>query len=128
MAMPGTTDLSWRQAWFELLNGRKIKLPSWTGYWKWENNTIMMHLSTGEIIDIRETTNTAYTFTNIAENYWMVLPDDYELTKTDEVLENFNIDLNSAIVKDLNNHGYNYKEIVERFGKELTLGNENSEG
>lgn len=124
MAMPGTTGLSWRQAWFELLNGRKIKLPSWTGYWKWENNTIMIHESSGEIIDIRETKNPAYTFTNIAENYWMILPDDYELTKNDEVIENFNIGLNSVMIKNDNN--YNDNVNLEKFGKELTLGNENS--
>ena len=124
MAMPGTTGLTWRQAWFELLNGRKIKLPSWTGYWKWENNTIMIHESSGEIIDIRETENPAYTFTNIAENYWMILPDDYELTKTDEVIENFNIGLNSVMIK--NDDNYNDNVNLEKFGKELTLGNENS--
>ena len=125
MAMPGTTGLTWRQAWFELLNGRKIKLPSWTGYWKWENNTIMIHESSGEIIDIRETKNPAYTFTNIAENYWMILPDDYELTKTNEVIENFNIGLDSVMIK--NDDNYNDNVNLEKFGKELTLGNENSE-
>lgn len=88
MAKPETTGLSWRQAWFELLNGRKIKLPSWTGYWKWENNTIMMHCSDGTIIDIRETTNPAYTFTNIAENYWMIVSDDYEIENTEDELNN----------------------------------------
>ena len=83
-----TIGLTWRQAWFELLNGRKIKLPSWKGYWKWENHTIMMHCSDGEIIDIRETTNPAYTFTNIAENDWMVVSDDYEIIDVDQTLEN----------------------------------------
>ncbi len=88
MAKPGTTGLSWRQAWFELLNGRKIKLPSWSGYWKWENYTIMMYCSNGETIDIRDTTNPAYTFTNIASDDWMVVSDDYEITDTNPTLEN----------------------------------------
>ena len=79
MAKPGNSGLTWRQAWFELLNGRKIKLSSWEGYWIWENNTIIMHCSNGEILDIRKTENVAYTFTNIATNDWEVLPDDYEL-------------------------------------------------
>ena len=79
MAEYNGINLTWRQAWFELLNGRKIKLPSWSGYWKWENNTIMMHCSDGRILDIRETTIPVYTFTNIAENNWMIVPDDYDL-------------------------------------------------
>ncbi len=78
MAKPGNTGLSWRQVWFELLNGRKIKRPTWKGYWIWENNTIMMYCADGNILDIRETTNPAYTFTNIASNDWEILPDNYE--------------------------------------------------
>ena len=88
MAKPETTGLSWRQAWFELLNGRKIKLPSWFGYWKWENNTIIMHCSDGELIDVRETTNPAYTFTNIASNDWMIVPDDYEIISNKDIFNN----------------------------------------
>ena len=26
-------NLSWKDAWFQLLNGRKIKRPLWEGYW-----------------------------------------------------------------------------------------------
>ena len=30
---------------FELLKqGKKVKLPSWKGYWKWEDNTIKMYI------------------------------------------------------------------------------------
>ena len=93
MAKPGNTNLTWRQAWFELLNGKKIKLPSWEGYWKWENNTIMMHCSNGEIIDIRNTENPAYTFTNIASNEWMILDDNYDFPK----LVNCSIEYSSYI-------------------------------
>lgn len=78
MAEPGNSGLSWRQVWFELLNGRKIKRPTWKGYWIWENNTIMMYCADGNILDIRETANPAYTFTNIASNDWEILPDNYE--------------------------------------------------
>lgn len=65
--------MSFREAWFQLLNGKKIKLPSWTGYWKWENNTIMMYCHDGKVKDIRETGNVAYTFSNIASNDWEVV-------------------------------------------------------
>ena len=65
--------MSFREAWFQLLNGKKIKLPSWTGYWKWENNTNMMHCHDGKVKDIRQTENVAYTFSNIASNDWEVV-------------------------------------------------------
>ena len=66
-------NLSWKDAWFQLLNGRKIKRPLWEGYWVWENNTIMIHCRDGSILDIRETDNPAYTFTNIAQRDWRVV-------------------------------------------------------
>lgn len=65
--------MPFRQAWFEMLNGKKIKLPSWGGYWSWENGTIMIHTRDGEILDIRETKNPSYTFDNIASNDWEVM-------------------------------------------------------
>ena len=66
-------NLSWKDAWFQLLNGRKIKRPLWEGYWVWENNTIMIHCRDGSVLDIRETDNPAYTFTNIAQRDWMIV-------------------------------------------------------
>lgn len=32
-------NLPWKDAWFHLLNGKKIKRPLWEGYWAWEDNT-----------------------------------------------------------------------------------------
>ena len=69
----GEFNLSFRNAWYQMLNGKHVALKSWGGYWAWENNTIMMHTMDGEAIDIRETTNPAYTFSNIAENHWGVV-------------------------------------------------------
>ena len=68
-----TKDLSWKDAWWYLLNGEKIKRPLWKGYWVWENNTIMMHCRDGSVCDIRETDFVAYTFSNIAQRDWMVV-------------------------------------------------------
>lgn len=65
--------MDFRHAWFELLNGKKIKLPNWSGFWKWENNTIKMHTHDGKVMDIRDTDNVAYTFSNIADNNWVVV-------------------------------------------------------
>lgn len=66
-------NLQWKDAWFWMLNGKKIKRPLWEGYWAWENNTIIMHCRDGSVLDIRQTDNPAYTFTNIAQRDWMVV-------------------------------------------------------
>lgn len=68
-----TKGLTFRRAWFNLLNGKKVKRPSWTGYWEFKDGTIQMHCAEGDVIDIRDTENVAYTFTNIAENDWEVV-------------------------------------------------------
>ena len=37
--------------------GAKVKLPSWGGYWYWDDDkkTIIMHTRDGEELDIRQT-------------------------------------------------------------------------
>lgn len=52
--------------------GEMVKLPSWAGYWKWENDTIMMHCKDGRILDIREMENTDYTMQNILSDEWVM--------------------------------------------------------
>lgn len=49
--------MEFRQAFKLMLNGAKLKLPSWGGYWYWDNEkkTIIMHTKEGEELDIRET-------------------------------------------------------------------------
>lgn len=71
-----TKNLPWKDAWYWMLIGKQIKRPLWEGYWKWENGTIMMHCRDGSVVDIRETENPAYTFTNIAQRDWMVMEDE----------------------------------------------------
>lgn len=55
-------------------SGKKVKLPSWGGYWSWdeEKQTIMMHTKDGEVLDIRETDRVEYTMLNVASEDWMV--------------------------------------------------------
>lgn len=64
--------MDFRHAFFEMLSGRAVRLPDWSGYWVWENGTIMMHDRYGNAIDIRQTTNPGYTFSNIASKDWEV--------------------------------------------------------
>lgn len=60
--------------------GFRVKLPSWGGYWCWddEKQTIMMHCrekdsDTGKsVLDIRETQRVEYTLSNILSEEWAI--------------------------------------------------------
>ena len=60
--------------------GKKVKLPSWGGYWCWNNekNTVEMHCrkkesdSSNDILDIRETQRVEYTLENICSDEWII--------------------------------------------------------
>lgn len=64
--------------------GQKVKLPSWGGFWDWdeEKQTILMHCrkqdsDTGkEILDIRETQRVEYTLKNVISNDWIVATEE----------------------------------------------------
>lgn len=54
--------------------GHKAKLPSWGGYWSWdqEKETVIMHTKDGEDLDIRETQRVGYTLENILSDEWQI--------------------------------------------------------
>ena len=60
--------------------GYKVKLPSWGGYWCWDDNkqTIMMHCRKEDseteksVLDIRETQRVEYTLDNILNEDWII--------------------------------------------------------
>lgn len=58
--------MNFREAFQKMKEGHKVKLPSWAGYWAWENDTIMMHTKDGKVIDLRQTERPEYTFANMA--------------------------------------------------------------
>ena len=64
--------MQFRHAFFHMLEGKAVKLPHWSGYWVWENGTIMMYTKEGDVLDIRKTERPAYTFSNIADVNWEV--------------------------------------------------------
>lgn len=68
--------MNFNEAFSLMKKGYKIKLPSWYGYWCWEDNTIMMYCKDGKILDIRETEAPEYTFSNIASDEWIVANDE----------------------------------------------------
>lgn len=46
----------------KLMSGIPMRLPEWEGYWKVdENNNIKIHCANGDVLDLRETTDTKYT-------------------------------------------------------------------
>lgn len=64
---------------FELMkNGAKIKLPSWGGYWYWddEKQTVIMHTKEGKEMDIRETERVIYTLSNILDDQWQIADEE----------------------------------------------------
>lgn len=54
--------------------GKKTKLPSWGGYWCWDNEkqTVIMHTKEGKVLDIRETERVEYTIGNILNDEWVI--------------------------------------------------------
>lgn len=59
-----------------LKQGKKIKLPSWSGYWVKEDNTVKMYCKDGRVLDIRETEDVFYTLSNIASEDWKLAEDE----------------------------------------------------
>lgn len=64
--------MKFEQALKEMKSGKKVKLPSWGGYWTWdpEKETIIMHTKEGKEMDIRKTDRVEYTLTNILSDEW----------------------------------------------------------
>ena len=60
---------------FELMkHGEKVKLPSWGGYWYWDDSrkTIIIHTKDGIEMDIRKTARVEYTLSNIVSEEWII--------------------------------------------------------
>lgn len=72
--------MSFAEAFKRMKAGRKVKLPSWGGYWYWdtEKETIMMQCrdkdngEKGDLLDIRDTQMVEYTLNNILSNEWII--------------------------------------------------------
>ena len=62
------------EALIEMKLGKKVKLPSWAGYWCWdkEKETIIMHCKDGKVMDIRETEKVEYTLRNVCSDEWVI--------------------------------------------------------
>lgn len=72
--------MNFKEAFKLMKQGKKVKLPSWGGYWTWdeEKGTILMHCRPGnsdngnDVMDIRETQRVEYTLGNIVSDEWII--------------------------------------------------------
>lgn len=65
--------MKFKQALKEMKKGIPMKLPSWGGYWCWddEKQTIIMYTKDNQRLDIRETQRVEYTLQNILSEEWI---------------------------------------------------------
>ena len=65
--------MNFNQAYKEMLNGKKIRRPSWGGYWFIEDGKVKIKLKTGEII---ENDFNQETITNTLADDWEVINEE----------------------------------------------------
>ena len=65
--------MKFKEALKEMKNGIPMKLPSWGGYWYWdeEAQTIIMYTKDNQRLDIRETQRVEYTLMNVLSDEWI---------------------------------------------------------
>ena len=66
--------MKFEEALKAMKSGIPVKLPSWAGYWWWdeESQTILMYTKDGNCLDIKETQRVEYTIQNILSDEWIV--------------------------------------------------------
>lgn len=71
-------NMNFREAFKLMKHGIPIKLPSWGGYWYWdeEKQTIIMHTKDRAELDIRETDRVEYTLGNVMSDEWQIATAD----------------------------------------------------
>lgn len=65
--------MKFTEALKEMKKGTPMKLPSWGGYWCWdeEAQTIIMYTKDNKRLDIRETQRVEYTLINVLSDEWI---------------------------------------------------------
>lgn len=86
------------EAYQELKEGKKIKLPHWIGYWVVENGTVMMHCSNDKVIPLLESDDIFFTLDNIASDDWEVLSDSFD-EKESKVNEDLRFSFSEALYR-----------------------------
>lgn len=65
--------MHFQAAYSYLKRGHNIKLPEWGGFWRWENETIMIYTRDGEVLDIRATKDVDYTIGFMFRTDWELI-------------------------------------------------------
>lgn len=70
--------MTFKQALELMKLGRKVKLPSWGGYWTYdaETDSIYMHCKEGNVLEIRETDRLSYTLGNVLSDEWIMADEE----------------------------------------------------
>lgn len=77
--------MTFKEAFKLMKEGHKVKLPSWGGYWCWdeEKQTIMIYCKQEDIdrgqkspLDIRETQRVEYTLGNVCSEDWVIADEE----------------------------------------------------
>ena len=65
--------MKFEQALKEMKRGIPMKLPSWGGYWCWDDDvqSIIMYTKDNQRLDIRETQRVEYTLMNVLSDEWI---------------------------------------------------------
>lgn len=65
--------MKFEQALKEMKRGIPMKLPSWGGYWCWDEEvqSIIMYTKDNQRLDIRETQRVEYTLMNVLSDEWI---------------------------------------------------------
>ena len=65
--------IKFKAALSNMKKGIPMKLPSWGGYWCWDDDkqTIIMYTKDNECLDIRETQRVEYTLMNVLSDEWV---------------------------------------------------------
>ena len=65
--------MKFTEALKEMKRGIPMKLPSWGGYWCWDDDaeTIVMYTKDNQRLDIRETQRVEYTLMNVLSDEWI---------------------------------------------------------
>lgn len=74
------SGMTFEEAFKLMKQGYPVKLPSWGGYWTWDEDkeTVLMHCrpeasdNGNSVLDIRETQRVEYTLSNIMSDEWVV--------------------------------------------------------
>ena len=66
-------NMKFTDALKNMKRGIPMKLPSWGGYWCWDDEaqTIIMYTKNNERLDIRETQRVEYTLLNVLSDEWV---------------------------------------------------------